>query len=67
MPSVIKDPFVKVHIKHISVRWYNTFKIYARGTVEFQNGNTKGEQEFEGDTFDEVVLKIKAMIENLEQ
>jgi hypothetical protein len=38
----------------------------ASGSVEFQNGNTKGEQNFTGETFDEVVLKIKAMLENLD-
>lgn len=64
MPSVINDPFAKTHITGISVRWYNN-SLKARGNVDFENGSTKGSQEFSGETFDEVVLKIKAMLETL--
>lgn len=69
MPSVISDPFVKKHIVDVSVHaWKSHFAPYDwhfSGKVEFQNGDTKGEQRFNGDTFDDVVLKIKAMIESI--
>lgn len=68
MPSVIKDPFNKDGVTSIRVVYSKGIfgKAWeARGTVEFENGNTTGEQTFRGADFDEVVLKIKAMLENL--
>lgn len=68
LPSIIKDPFLKYKITKISVsyskNWTND-NFTARGCVEFENGNTKGEQKFTGETFDDVVLQIKAMLDNL--
>ena len=68
LPSVVKDPFNKSKITSVSVRYSKGFfndKFTAYGRVEFEDGNTKGEQQFTGDTFDDVVLSIKSMIENL--
>lgn len=67
--SVIQDPFKKTMVTHIHVHAIKGFlggKWTFSGSVKFENGNTKGEQEFKGENFDDVVLKIKAMIDNLE-
>jgi len=68
LPSVLNDPFAKVHINRIYVSFRNSWNSgwVASGSVEFRNGETKGEQEFTGRTFDEVVMKIKSFIEELE-
>jgi len=34
------------------------------GIVKFKKGNTTGEQRFDGDSFDDVTLKIKNFINN---
>lgn len=71
LPSVVKDPFKKTSVTSIYVRVGRPFfssndaPFKAWGSVEFENGKTKGEQKFEGDTFDDVVLQIKAMLDNL--
>lgn len=66
--SVIKDPFVKTKIKSIVIRYrdfWNRDEWQASGTVEFKNGSTSGSQDFTGETFDDVVMQVKAMIDNL--
>ena len=66
LPSILKDPFATVHITRVYVSC-STFmgKWSANGCVEFTNGDTSGEQNFRGDTFDEVVLKIKSFLDDL--
>lgn len=72
LPSVLNDPFKATCITRISVWFSSGWGRYgandwkATGTVEFRNNQTKGEQQFEAQTFDEVVLKIKAFIKELE-
>jgi hypothetical protein len=66
IPSIIKDPFKKNCVKRIYVNYQEDWggKTWtANGTVEFSNGNTKGEQKFLGTSFDEVVAQIKTFIE----
>lgn len=69
LPNIIKNPFLKNKIKAIRIIYSsnifdeNNWK--ARGVIEFQNGNTTGEQHFEGKTFDNVVLQIKAVLNKL--
>ncbi len=66
MPSILKDPFSRNRIDRIYISWRpSTSKCY--GSVEFKNGSTKGEQEFEGETFDEVTLKMKSFIEEIKK
>lgn len=68
MPSVLKDPFNKNSVKRIYVSYReNIFgqDWYATGCVEFLNGSTKGEQEFKGASFDEVVAQIKVFLNEL--
>lgn len=72
LSSVINNPFQKTKIKRIYVSYsQNIFssddKWSASGSVEFENGNTKGEQGFSGNTFDDVVLQIKSLIESLKE
>jgi hypothetical protein len=68
MPSTLKDPFNKTSVRDISVwvrdAWGNG-KFTAHGSVEFKNGETEGKQKFTGATFDEVVLKIKMFLSDL--
>jgi hypothetical protein len=68
LPSVINDPFKKSKVTSVTVRAYESLsnKFIFYGRVEFKNEATKGEQEFYGSSFDDVVLKIKAMLDNLE-
>ncbi len=64
LPSVLKNPFGKNSIKRIYVSFSQfSDRWSANGSVEFENGNTKGEQKFTGQTFDDVVLQIKALID----
>jgi hypothetical protein len=68
LPSIIKDPFNKNKIYNIEVSfsdWSMNGGWKAEGTVRFANGNTKGQQNFKGQSFDDVVAQIKTMIENL--
>jgi hypothetical protein len=69
MPSVITDPFKKGRVTGIHVHASKSIiggGWSFSGTVKFENGQTAGEQKFNGDSFDDAVLKIKAMIDNLE-
>lgn len=66
--SVIQNPFNKNKIVRLYVSYRKkTFEDawYATGSIEFENGKTKGEQNFEADTFDEVVIQMKACINQL--
>ena len=67
IPSIISDPFSKKCITSISVIYQDFWgdgKWRASGTVAFKNGDTKGEQKFKGNTFDEVVAGIKLFIQS---
>ena len=70
LPSIIVDPFKKNKVTRVSVYsspgWGKHDDWQSNGVVEFTNGDTKGEQRFQAKTFDEVVLLIKNMLENLE-
>jgi hypothetical protein len=75
MPSILKDPFGKSKITKITVTfeepfWSSDKNWKSTGWVHFKNGNTKGEQTFtaEGDdAFDQVVLQMRAFIQQLEK
>ena len=67
-PSLI-NPFNKkcivglyVSVDQIVLRGQE--KWVARGFVEFKEGDTSGKQRFEGESFDDVVIKIKNFIDN---
>lgn len=67
--SLIKNPFSKNKITAIHVHYTKsmfTENWSARGSVKFANGNTNGEQEFDGKTFDEVVEQMKMFVRTLD-
>jgi len=65
--SVIKDPFEFNNIKEIST--YSYMGIMGdwkhTGKVRFQNGNTLGEQKFQGSSIDDVFVLIKQFVIDL--
>ena len=67
LPTNLENPFKKDHIEDIYVSTFKSFfppyEWSSIGKVKFKTGNTSAEQKFEGKSFDEVVLKIKAFIE----
>ena len=68
MLDVLKDPFKKGSI--ISIRTNASQSLFNKtwtfsGIVEFKNGDTTGEQRFKGDSFDDVILKMKTFFESL--
>lgn len=75
MPSILKNPFGKSKITKITVTfeepfWSSDKNWRSTGWVYFKNGNTSGEQKFsaEGDdAFDQVVLQIRAFIQELQK
>lgn len=68
--SVIKDPFGYQHIEKIFILahkgWIDNEWKYS-GTVEFENGRTKGEQHFDGKNLASVVKKVDIFIKELEK
>ena len=68
LPSDLNNTFNKRNIESIYVsfrRGILSGKWNAYGSIEFKNCNTSGEQKFDGATFDEVVVKIKAFLNEL--
>lgn len=68
MPSIVSNPFNKKSVTDITVYTKPhilTGVLFASGWVEFENNGTYAKQKFEGKDFDEVVLKIKAFLEEL--
>lgn len=68
--SIVNDPFKVSKVTSVYVRYSESVfggNWGANGDVEFKNGNTEGRQKFEGETFDEVVVQIKAFIQTLDK
>jgi len=69
LPSILKDPFSKISINAVRVHYvessFTEGMWRAYGTVSFKNGNTSGEQAFEGIDFNEIVNQIKIFIETI--
>lgn len=71
IPSDFKNPFKLDSVTEISITCrrgiFESTKhiIYVRGYVSFQNNNTSGSQEFEGETFTEVYQKILNFLNSL--
>lgn len=65
--SVISNPFTKESVSSISIyyrKWSGGNYWYSR--VEFENGNTKGEQRTpECATFEEVIIHLKQVLESI--
>lgn len=66
--SILTDPFNKKSLISIAMNLTKsnlTNKVYISGSVEFKNNMTKGEQRFEADSLESLLLQIKAFIDSL--
>lgn len=67
--SILKDPFSKNCVEHIfiSVRrgMFKREEVSYTAKVEFENGNTKGEQKIEAANMDELLARTKEFIDSL--
>lgn len=64
--SVIKDPFNQESMNCFRVscrKWMGKWSY--RGTVEFENGNTKAEQDFESEDLESLLKKMEAFVKEL--
>lgn len=67
--SVIKDPFIKDGVRGIWIRYSTNFNNpHWNASVEFTNGNTKGEQNTpDCKTFEEVIICLKQILNEVER
>ena len=68
--SVIKDPFLESNIKGITIRYTGNVifggKPYWYVSVDFQNGNTKGEQNSpHRESMEEVLHDLKQILDSV--
>lgn len=65
--GVFKDPFKKDKVDSISIFIYNENDggIDCRATVQFQNGDTCGSQNFRTSDFGQIVKDIQSFIKSL--
>jgi hypothetical protein len=67
--SILKDPFNKENMNGLSIfcsiGWNGQWSY--NGTVRFKNGNTQGEQRFEGKDLKDLLLKIENFVETIDQ
>lgn len=69
LPSIISDPFNKASITRVYLNYQVPLfgdQWKCNGSVDFKSNNTRGTQQFEADTFDEVVIQIREFIKTLE-
>lgn len=69
LPQSIRMPFDLKYITgihmNVSESWLTKGVFLVRGSVEFKNGNTTGEQRFEAETLSELYMKIQQFCESL--
>lgn len=71
--SVLANPFTKDCVTRITTdcgeAWFREpdDPWYFRGTVYFSNGNTKGEQKFEGNDMADLTAKMAAFLNELDK
>ena len=69
LPADFKDPFLRDNIEVISMSirrgCLNRTRVYVSGYVDFIQGNTAGQQKFEAETFEELLVKMKAFLESI--
>lgn len=68
--SPVIDPFNNNSIKQVSLNvtkdiWGDKITFRCWGYVSFKNQNTEGQQNFEASTFEELIIQVKAFVENL--
>lgn len=61
------EVFAKECVRRISATAlrFETGRLHFYGKVSFKNGLTEAEHEVQGNSFDEVILKLKQFIESL--
>lgn len=66
--SIINDPFNTRSMKSLRVFCYKLGGSgwSYNGAVEFQNGDTEGQQNFKGKDLRDVLMKIEAFVKDLE-
>ena len=67
--SPLKNPFSKECVESVFI--HSSRSIFSSdfrhsGKVSFKNGNTKGEQEFSGESFEVVLNKMQEFVKTLE-
>jgi hypothetical protein len=65
--TIVQNPFKKECIQHIYLyasKW-SSGTIEFEGKVKFQQGNTRGEQNFTANSFPELYMKIQQFCESL--
>ena len=65
--TIIQNPFKKECIQHIylsAFKW-SSGTIEIEGKVKFQQGNTRGEQKFNANSFPELFMMIQQFCETL--
>ena len=67
VPSQLKDPFNKERIQSIHMHYYNRSWSDPGwiATIEFINGNTRGEQKFEDKDFQSLLGKMEQFVNEL--
>ena len=62
------NPFKLSCIEKININYYRNFFNLPKfiGSIGFVNGNTKGEQRFEGKSLVDVLMQIKTFCDSLE-
>ena len=68
LPAEFNDPFLKSKITAINVYVSNENPHgvwFASGYLRFNNGNTSGQQYFDGKSFDEIILQMKVFLNNM--
>ena len=66
--DILKDPFKKDNIERVRLTMYKgclSGKMRFDGSVEFRNGNTLGEQEFEAKDWQDLANQVERFIESL--
>ena len=65
-----KDPFSKNKVERINIFIYKGMfdenKLVHSATVKFKDGNTSGAQDFQANSFAELINKINSFIKNLD-
>lgn len=70
LPSVIENPFNIENIEGIQIfygKYLISRKPYFNGKVQFKKGNTRGEQNFDGNDLSDVFNKIMNFCKELER
>lgn len=63
--SGFNDPFQKACVEYIRIHSFPRMSGNWKGSVEFKNGRTNGEQTFEAETMADLVIEMQEFIKAL--